>query len=281
MEELVDFSYRTQGKNKLSNKEHSHSSCYEILFVHSGEGTVLIRNKLYPLKKNTIYFINGNETHCFAPRETECYIRNIMVIQSSYVEKLAEFGGCSSVLSDLFLDEGGSCIELNDDQAMYLNSEFLNIKSFYEADDVYTRIHITLSLFQILTFAHSHRHLRAPSIKNSIAQMLTYINHNIHRKMDLDELSSHLHCNKYYLCHMFKKETDLTIHEYITLQRLAAAKKMLLYSEEPLSVIALECGFGSFSYFSKVFKEQEQETPSGFRNKYKKNSTSKAENDML
>lgn len=270
MQELVDFSYRTQGQNRLSNKKHSHSSCYEILFVHSGEGTVLIRNKLYPLKKNTIYFINGNETHCFAPRETALYIRNILVIQSSFMNDIAALGDCSSVISDLFLEYGGTCIELNDEQALYVNSEFLNIKSFYDAHDLYTRIHITLSLFHILTFAHSHQHLRTPSIKNSISQVLTYINHNIRRKIDLDELSEHLHCNKYYLCHMFKKETDLTIHAYITLQRLAIAKKMLLDTDEPLSTIALECGFGSFSYFSKVFKEQEHETPSIFRKKYKK-----------
>ena len=271
MKEIKDISYNEHGHNTLNNKKHSHNSCYEVLCVNSGEGAVIVNNKLYPLKKDTIFFINGLETHCFVPQGNAPYIRSRIVIQSHYVDSIAFIAGCDNIIKDLFLQDSGCCIELDSDQSMAIDREFLKMKSAYDANDSYTGINIAMTLFRILTISHANKNSKMPAIKNNISKILTYINENIHKKINLDELCAYIHCNKYYLCHIFKKETNLTINEYIVLQRLAIAKKMLLYTDEPLSNIALECGFGSFSYFSKIFKERENITPRAFRQKYKPN----------
>ena len=271
MIEIIDFSHNEKGHNSLNNKKHSHNNCYEILFAYSGNGAVVVKNKLYHLKKNTIYFINGIETHCFVPKNDTPYIRSKIIIKSTYIDTISSIANCRDIINDLFFEDGGSCIEFDENQSMIINAEFLKIKNSIDAKDVYANINITLSLFKILTLSHSNKNSKMPTIKNNISEVLTYINENIHQKINLDELCAYIHCNKYYLCHLFKKETNMTINEYIVLQRLAIAKKMLLYTDEPLSNIALGCGFGSFSYFSKLFKERENITPRTFRQKYKTN----------
>ena len=43
------------------------------------------------------------------------------------------------------------------------------------------------------------------------------------------------------------------------------AKRLLLTTRKPIADIAMEVGFSSFSYFSKMFKAQMQKTPSEYR----------------
>lgn len=272
MKEIKDFSYKEQGHNSLNNRKHSHNNCYEVLFVNSGEGVVIVNNKLYPLKKGMLYFINGIETHCFVPKEDVQYVRSRIIIQAPFVDSISQITDFGDIVRDLFIRDGGCCIELDDNQAMTVGTEFLKMKTAYDTNDTYSLINITMALFKIMTFSHANKNSVIPTIKNKISEILTYINENIHKKINLDELCSYIHCNKYYLCHIFKKETNLTINEYIAMQRLTIAKKMLLYTDEPLSNIALECGFGSFSYFSKIFKERENISPRDFRQKYKQDT---------
>ena len=64
---------------------------------------------------------------------------------------------------------------------------------------------------------------------------------------------------------LFKETTGMTITDYILSKRIAAAKKRLAYTNDPLSLIAMECGFSSFAYFSKIFKEKNGLSPRDFR----------------
>ena len=47
--------------------------------------------------------------------------------------------------------------------------------------------------------------------------------------------------------------------------RIMSAKKMLAHSDKRITDIAYECGFSSASYFSKVFSEHENVSPSEYR----------------
>lgn len=64
-----------------------------------------------------------------------------------------------------------------------------------------------------------------------------------------------------YVRKLFKKETGLTPHEYLTSLRMERASKILLsgmsnrYSTVTISQIAEACGFAEPLYFSRVFKK--------------------------
>lgn len=55
--------------------------------------------------------------------------------------------------------------------------------------------------------------------------------------------------------------------EYIHSYRVQRACKMLTGSKETVTVIAQECGFGSSSYFGKIFREKLNCTPEEYRRK--------------
>ena len=72
---------------------------------------------------------------------------------------------------------------------------------------------------------------------------------------------------------LFKKETGVTPHEYLTRARMRRAKEIILsgvtnrYSEYTVTQIAEACGFAEPLYFSRVFKKYFGVSPSRYVDK--------------
>jgi AraC-like DNA-binding protein len=84
------------------------------------------------------------------------------------------------------------------------------------------------------------------------------------------EIAERLNISIHYLCHIFKSETGITPIDYRNSVKLTKAKKLLVGTDNKISDIALECGFGSASYFSKLFGESEEITPAEYRKLHKR-----------
>ena len=97
-------------------------------------------------------------------------------------------------------------------------------------------------------------------IENSFAEEITVM-----------EIAEKLNISVHYLCHVFKAETGITPIDYRNSVKLTMAKKLLLGTDNKIADIALECGFGSASYFSKLFSKNEGITPAEYRATLKNN----------
>lgn len=265
MKEIADYKYKERGKDILSNKEHSHNNCYEILQIWSGEGVVMVKNKLYPIKSGSVYFINGMDIHCSAPKDPNEYIRSKIIISSEYINKISEFTESFNIIEDLFIKNGGMCIELGQNETAIIDEAFLKIRDNLSENTIYTNVNVAAALFEIFTYAHGNKNTYNPALSNKISEVLQYINRNIENKITLDEICKYVHSSKYYLCHIFKETTHMTILDYILFRRISIAKKLLIYTDKSLADIAMSAGFSSFSYFSRMFHVCEHVTPSEFR----------------
>ncbi len=92
-----------------------------------------------------------------------------------------------------------------------------------------------------------------------------YIADHLDERLLSEQIAQALFLNADYLNRIFKKETGITLSEYISNQRIEKAKELLLNSTFSVSEIAFEVGFQSFSYFSKIFKRKTGKEPSKYR----------------
>lgn len=83
-------------------------------------------------------------------------------------------------------------------------------------------------------------------------------------------IADKLGISMYYMCHLFKKTTGITIGDYKKELKITKAKSYLVNTDKKISEIAQECGFGSDSYFSKVFMASEKLSPTQYRDFAKK-----------
>ena len=81
------------------------------------------------------------------------------------------------------------------------------------------------------------------------------------------ELSAQMGYSASRLTKMFKRDTGMTINEYLLSERIAQAKDALRLSGESVQNICHRLGFGSQSYFGKQFKRATGMTPLEYREK--------------
>lgn len=105
--------------------------------------------------------------------------------------------------------------------------------------------------------------------KNSIIlEAEHFIRNHLKEGTQLSSLAAHLHVSKTYLATLFKAETNLTVMEFITQERIREAKRLLLNTDMRICEIYQQVGYQSDKYFIAVFKEMEGITPLAFRKKY-------------
>ena len=81
----------------------------------------------------------------------------------------------------------------------------------------------------------------------------------------LDDLADEVGIAPGYLSRLFKKETGMSVSEYITVKKVETAANMLKYAEYTPSQIANILAFSSQSYFVSVFKRYMGSTPGKYK----------------
>lgn len=103
-----------------------------------------------------------------------------------------------------------------------------------------------------------------PHYSKPVIECINYIYSNLHTRITLPELAERVMLSPSYLSKLFKKETGLSISNYISHQKIETAKNMLLYSSYSPGEIAQILDYPSQSYFTEVFRKATGTTPGQF-----------------
>ena len=110
---------------------------------------------------------------------------------------------------------------------------------------------------------------KAPSKDESkqylIDRVQKYIEANLMYDINLSAIAEHMNVSKYYLSHLFKTVTGITVTEFRNELRITAAKHMLIHSQKSIDEIAEEIGFSTAAYFTEIFTRSEMIPPSKYR----------------
>jgi AraC-like DNA-binding protein len=92
-----------------------------------------------------------------------------------------------------------------------------------------------------------------------------YIRENVDKNIPLTTLAelANLSCSQFRRA--FKTSFGDAPHAYIMRQRILRAQDLMLSTDEPLSELALSCGFADQSHFTRLFVRLVGETPNNWR----------------
>lgn len=94
---------------------------------------------------------------------------------------------------------------------------------------------------------------------------LAYISNNYRIISNIDQIAEYVHVSKSYLSSIFKRETGVSIVDYINSLRLEHACFSLKNTKKSVTEISLAMGFRETSYFSKLFSEKYGVSPREYR----------------
>ena len=95
-----------------------------------------------------------------------------------------------------------------------------------------------------------------------------YIQRHMSEPITTEKIAKELFLNRSYLSRKFKEKTGETLTDFILKEKTEEAKRLLRYSDKPLTAIGAYLGFSSASHFSRVFKTYVGSTPSEYREKH-------------
>lgn len=103
---------------------------------------------------------------------------------------------------------------------------------------------------------------------SSLVQMsLDHIDSHYAQELSLDNLSKLCSVTNSYLSSLFKKETGMTITDYINTTRIRQALFLLNTTHLSIQDIALQCGYQDANYFTRTFKRYQKLSPKEYRKK--------------
>lgn len=97
-----------------------------------------------------------------------------------------------------------------------------------------------------------------------VSRMLDYIHEHYGEKITLGIIADHLHYSENFILRRFKEEVKVNFSEYLSQYRISRAMDLMRTTKDPLSEIAVRCGFSEYKYFRIVFTRYVGCTPKDF-----------------
>lgn len=255
---------------------HKHSS-YEIYVLMSGSNDIYIENRKYHIESGDVFLVGPGFEHAYIAEGK--YSRYEIMFTKKFMDQFFT----QPFRRRLFNCYSSEIIHLTDREL----KEFCWLYNMMEEERKRDGLH-ALYLARILDLLDkaSERQAEAPILPEfetkemaAVTNAVTYINANYRSIRTMDEIAEACYISKSYLCHIFKKEYNMTVMEYLKRVRIRHACEFLATSDKTFSLIAQKMGFSDISHFTKNFKKIKGCTPREYRERKKlEHEQSKASN---
>lgn len=107
---------------------------------------------------------------------------------------------------------------------------------------------------------------RPPALQpHKLERVLALIEDRLAEPIQVRELAAAVHMSPFHFARMFKASTGRPPHDYITLQRMERAKRLLAATDAPLVQVATLAGYQTQAHFTGVFHRRVGVTPRVYR----------------
>lgn len=248
--------------------QHYHDA-YEIFYLVQGERNYFIKDRIYPISKGTLIFININELHRTTTLDVPEYERVLINFKYSFVSEFL-----SGISIDLLQCFRHSCnaIKLNINEQAYVENLFNRMinedrkKAF--GYDVSLKAFLAELLLFIARYINQNPqdefYNQAP-LHKKVSDIVSYINSNYKEPISLETLSKAFFLSPCYLSRIFKNVTGFNLIEYINNVRILESKRLLKYSDLNITQIAENVGYDNATHYGRMFKSFEGVSPSIYK----------------
>jgi len=160
----------------------------------------------------------------------------------------------------VFLKKGGADVDWETLERAFFGSRVIERKQ-YDAVlsllEVFAQ-HLSMAAEQIAT---QQAHAEPPMIERA----RQVIDERSSEELSLADIARSVHTSTFHFCKIFKRATGMTFTQYLSMVRVAKAKKLLANPQARISEVAYEVGFASLTHFNRMFRRIAGESPTHYR----------------
>lgn len=283
------YYYHGSTQNWVMQGFHFHNQ-YEILLFLSDGATLEVESSIYQVHAGDLFLLNDKEYHRTNGAPGKPHNRYVFMFEPEMLRELSETLGYDFAMyfekrDDHFVHK----LHLSKENLKKMEEHFGVLERAINEnnDSVTSAVRLKLAILRLLleinemyTFL-THEDMQKNDLsgerknggrtqevefkspilqRGRIEEIKKYVKDHVEEKLELEDIAGEMYMNKFYLSHYFKKETGFTLLQYITNQKIIAAKGLL---SQGLSVteIAMRLSYNSDSHFISVFKKNTGMTP--------------------
>lgn len=272
---LYFFSYKTWMRRCPDEYYHAHDGM-EFLYIHEGEGRIILNDRLFLLKPRTLAYIQPYQVHL--TRFESPRLRSVLKINLSLLYPyIRMYPSIESFVAYLEKSRAGDQVvqlspEQDEEFTALLGSidHTLSIVPALERKEQFL-IYGTQFLSYLKTRLFDVRRPPGEDCKvqnrqsHHMEKIKAWIEQHYKEHYSLEKLSADIHLSGSYLSNLFRSFSGVTITEYITRRRLDEACLLLAHTSISIDQAGKQSGFPTPAYFCRCFKKRYLLTPQQYR----------------
>ncbi len=243
-------------------RAHTHEY-YHLFYFLSGHTEFIVEGVDYRTKNGACFIVPPNTVHEIqkvAKDTVTCYEIKFSLYDPVSIDYLNNSG--YEFTGNSFLEE----------LVLYIvNYGLSRVPAYIDATEsfLYTLItYLTRDFYEANNKSRNSHLIDTTGFSDVTVSIIIYIEENYTKQINLEMIAKSIGYNKNYICSAFKKDTDVSIIDYLNFVRIRQAAVYISYSDIDISQICSRVGFANVSHFNRTFKKFLGFSPTTFKKMY-------------
>lgn len=156
------------------------------------------------------------------------------------------------------------------DEIIAQTGHLLDMSEWEPGSQLQAMDHLSHWLILQVAGRYGARELPAPTVSGRFSRsqqrlLGNRIMESLGEPLALATMAGWLNLSPYHFARLFRASFGMAPYQYVQEQRLLQARRLLQQPSAKITAVALECGFGDHSQFSRAFRRRFGQSPSQFR----------------
>ena len=225
---------------------------HELIFIFDGEITVNVEGENRLVRSNMLIAVEPLKYHTVMVNDGGLYDRFIIRFDISVVPE--------SIRADFIA-------AIKKDPVAYskeISRAIGKMREIYESESKEKFRPLLESCFTQICYAFALKQYEAggaPLTTPLVSKIISYINDNLTKKITLEKLAAAMFLSVSTVCHVFKKEMNITVKQYILQKKLSYAEE-LMRSGHTAILASQTIGYYNYVNFYNAYKKLFGKAPS-------------------
>lgn len=253
---LVNWA-RHDGKEFPAQSLHTHETA-ELLYFISGKATFFSEGTKHFLEWGDIVLTGPSETHYIEVEGNGAYER---VVINFNVELFASLDPTNILLHALLERRAGI---LNVYKSRFFKDDIhkKHLENLFKkgTSEKLNAVSSLLLLLDEMSKIFIEKALIQDSYDSFEYKLIEYVNQNIGGSITAESVCQKFYISKPQLYRIFRRNTGMTMAQYVTLKRLMQARRLIAQGEKPTEVFS-KCGYNDYSTFYRAYMKAYGQSP--------------------
>ena len=247
--------------------DYHYHEFHKILLLVSGSGSYVVDGQRYSIRSGDAVLIGSGCVHRPEFEVGVAYERIILYISPEFLQRQST-PGCD--LRECFSGQHGYVLRADEAQQKVIFQLAASLEKELSGNDYGREIlsnslllRLLVQIIRNLRKNREHTGLMEPK-NDRVLKLIRYMDAHLAEDISIDALAEQVYLSKYHMMRLFRKETGITVHDYLTQRRLLLARDHIR-SGLSATDACYRSGWRSYSSFTRAYAKQFGTTPTGRR----------------